>query len=136
VRQTFRIRWPSGKFWAIAVLLPLTLHPLSLELVASLSWFFPQLPEGATRLLKMMSDHDQPLWLILLSFAATPAICEELAFRGFVLTGFSRNGRTGIAISLSAIAFGVMHMIPQQVFNATLLGLVLGLIAARSGSLL
>ena len=29
-----------------------------------------------------------------------------------------------------------MHMIPQQVFNATLLGLVLGLIAARSGSLL
>ena len=136
VRQTFRLRWPGGKFLAIAALLPFTLHPLSLELVASLSWFFPQLPEGAARLMKTMSDHEQPLWLILLSFAAAPAICEELAFRGFVLTGFSRNGRTGIAICLSAVTFGVMHMIPQQVFNATLLGLVLGLIAARSGSLL
>ena len=29
-----------------------------------------------------------------------------------------------------------MHMIPQQVFNATLLGVVLGLIAIRSNSLL
>ena len=76
------------------------------------------------------------MWLILLSFAVAPAICEELAFRGFILTGFSRNGRTGIAIGLSAVTFGIMHMIPQQVFNATLLGLVLGLIAARSGSLL
>ena len=135
VRRTFRLRWPGTKFIAIAALLPFTLHPLSLELVASLSWFFPQLPEGAARLMKTMSDHEQPLWLILLSFAAAPAICEELAFRGFVLTGFSRNGRTGLAIGLSAVTFGVMHMIPQQVFNATLLGLVLGLIAARSGSL-
>jgi len=135
VRRTFRLRWPGTKFLAVAALLPLTLHPLSLELVASLSWFFPQLPEGAARLMKTMSDHEQPIWLILLSFAAAPAICEELAFRGFVLTGFSRNGRTGLAIGLSAVTFGVMHMIPQQVFNATLLGLVLGLIAARSGSL-
>jgi len=136
VRMTFRLRWPGGKFLAIAVLLPFALHPLSLELVASLSWFFPQLPEGAARLMQTMSDHEQPLWLILLSFAAAPAICEELAYRGFVLTGFSRNGRTGLAIALSAVTFGVMHMIPQQVFNATLLGLVLGLIASRSGSLL
>ncbi|MCX7422232.1 MAG: ABC transporter permease subunit [Planctomycetia bacterium] len=136
VRQTFRLRWPGWRFVVIAALLPFTLHPLSLELVASLSWFFPQLPEGAARLMKTMSDHGQPLWLILLSFAAAPAICEELAFRGFILTGFSRNGRTGLAIGISAVTFGVMHMIPQQVFNATLLGLVLGLIAARSGSLL
>lgn len=136
VRQTFRLRWPGGKFLAIAALLPLCLHPLSLELMASLSWFFPKLPDGAAQLLMTMSDREQPIWLILLSFAVAPAICEELAFRGFVLTGFSRSGRTGIAIALSAVTFGVMHMIPQQVFNATLLGLVLGLIAVRSGSLL
>jgi sodium transport system permease protein len=32
--------------------------------------------------------------------------------------------------------FGLMHMIPQQVYNAALLGLVLGLLAVKSGSLL
>jgi sodium transport system permease protein len=41
-----------------------------------------------------------------------------------------------LAVVLSSVAFGVMHMFPQQVFNATLLGLVLGLLAIRSASLL
>ncbi|HLQ46200.1 MAG TPA: CPBP family intramembrane glutamic endopeptidase, partial [Planctomycetaceae bacterium] len=136
VRQTLRVHGPHWTFLAVAAVLPFVLHPLSLELIASLQWFFPQLPEWATRSFKTMADREQPLWLILLAFAAAPAMCEELAFRGFILTGFSRNGRTGLAIALSAVTFGIMHMIPQQVFNATLLGLVLGLMAARSGSLL
>ncbi len=136
VRQSLRLWLPKWKFVAVASLLPFALHPLSLELMASMQWFFPQLPEGATRLLKAMGDREQSLPLILIALAAAPAICEELAFRGFVLTGFNRNGRTRVAICLSALAFGVMHMVPQQVFNATLLGIVLGLIALRSNSLL
>ncbi|MFM9962828.1 MAG: ABC transporter permease subunit/CPBP intramembrane protease [Planctomycetaceae bacterium] len=136
VRQTLRLYLPNWKFLAVAAVLPFVLHPLSLELMASLHWFFPQLPEGATRLLQTMSKGEQPFWLILVAFAVAPAICEELAFRGFVLTGFSRNGRTRLAIAMSALTFGAMHMIPQQVFNATLLGIVLGLIALRSNSLL
>ena len=136
VRQSLRLRLPNWKFLAIAALLPFAMHPLSLELIASLHWFFPPLPEGVARQLRAMGDGEQPLILIVIAFAAAPAICEELAFRGFILTGFSRNGRTRIAIGLSAVAFGVMHMIPQQVFNATLLGVVLGLIALRSNSLL
>lgn len=136
VRQTLRLRMPNWKFLAIAAVLPFALHPLSLELMASLHWFFPQLPEGATRLLKTMGDQEQGLWLLLIAFAAAPAICEEIAFRGFILTGFTRNGRTRLAIALSALAFGAMHMIPQQVFNGTLLGIVLGLMALRSNSLL
>src|SRR5690606_37104510 len=86
--------------------------------------------------LKIMASDDAPLWLTLLAFAVAPAVCEELAFRGFVLSGFLRSGRMWPAIALSSFAFGLMHMIPQQVFNATLLGLVLGLLAVRSGSLL
>ncbi len=136
VWRTFKLSLPNGRYLAIAVALPFALHPLSLELMASLDWFFPHLPEGASRLLKMLSDHSQPLWLIVLSFAVVPGLCEELAFRGFILTGLQRSGRNGLAIGLSALLFGVMHLIPQQVFNASLLGLVLGLIAVRSGSLL
>jgi sodium transport system permease protein len=135
-RSTLKLNWPKWRFLAVAVVLPMAMHPLCLELLASLQWFFPPLPEGAVRMLKNMGDAELPLWLILIALAAAPAICEELAFRGFVLTGFSRNRRTGLAIVLSAVAFGLMHMIPQQVFNASLLGLVLGLIAIRSNSLL
>ena len=136
VRRSLRLWLPDWRFLAIAAALPFALHPLSLELMASLHWFFPQLPEGAVRVMKAMGDGEQSLAMILVAFAVAPAICEELAFRGFVLTGFSRNGRTGLAIGMSALTFGVMHMIPQQVFNATLMGIVLGLIAIRSNSLL
>ena len=82
-----------------------------------------------------MSDENISVWYLLLVFAVTPAICEEVAFRGFILSGFSRNKRTGLAIVFSSLAFGIIHMIPQQVFNATLLGLVLGLLTIRSNSL-
>jgi sodium transport system permease protein len=83
-----------------------------------------------------MSDPDRSLWFVLLAFSLAPAVCEEVAFRGFILSGFNRNNRVWLAIGLSAAAFGLMHMIPQQVFNAALLGLVLGLLAVRSKSLL
>jgi sodium transport system permease protein len=75
----------------------------------------------------------------VLLFAAIPAVCEELAFRGFILTGLERGHRTRSAILLSALLFGFMHVLLslfQQLFNATLLGLVLGLLAVRSRSIL
>jgi len=135
VLKTLRLCFPSWRMLAAAAVLPLALHPLSLELSANLGWFFPPLPKHITDALAIMSSDQQPLWFVLLGFAVAPAICEELAFRGFILTGFSRGGRVGLAVVLSSLTFGIMHMIPQQVFNATLVGLVLGLLAVRSGSL-
>ncbi|QDT40478.1 ABC-2 family transporter protein [Gimesia alba] len=136
MRKTFRLYFPSLGFLAVGFILPFALHPLSLELAVSLDWFFPSLPEGTVAVLKSMSDPNQPIWLILLAFAFAPAVCEELAFRGFILSGFGRRGRAWLAIILSSVTFGAMHMIPQQVFNATLLGLALGMIAVYSRSLL
>ena len=76
--------------------------------------------------------------MLFRSGAVTPAICEELAFRGFMLSGLQsglqRNFWTPIVIS--SVCFGVVHMIAHQVFNAMLLGFVLGLLAVRSRSLL
>jgi sodium transport system permease protein len=73
---------------------------------------------------------------VTLAFAAAPAICEEIAFRGFMLSGFSRTGKISLAVTLSSLAFGIIHMIPQQVFNASLLGIILGMMCIRSRSLL
>ena len=135
-RKTLRLKLPTGKLLALAVLLPVILHPLAIELLTSLHEFFPQLPESARRQMAIMQDETTPLLVTLAIFALTPALCEEIAFRGFILSGFGQGGRLGVAIVLSSLAFGIIHMIPQQVFNASLLGLVLGLLAIRSGSLL
>lgn len=135
-RKTLRLKLPSLSILAAAIAMPVVLHPLAIELLSSLQSFFPQLPDSAKATLAAMSDDSIPLIVIIATFALTPAICEEIAFRGFILTGFGRGGRMGVAVVLSSVTFGIIHMIPQQVFNATLLGLVLGLLAIRSGSLL
>jgi len=136
VRRTFRLYWPRAKWLAMAVLLPLLLQPLAGTLQQSLKWFFPDLPAAFKEALAPISDPSIPLFKVIAVIALAPAVCEELAFRGFILSGFARKGRTTVAIIFSALLFGVMHMIPQQVFNAFLLGLVLALLALRSGSLL
>ncbi len=133
--KTFQIRMPEAKYLLLGLTLPFVLHPLSLELQMRLAWFFPALPEHARAALAAMGDSEIPLPLVLLAFAVAPAICEEIAFRGFILSGFRKNGRDTTAIFFSAILFGIMHMIPQQAFNAALLGLVIGLLAVRSGSI-
>jgi sodium transport system permease protein len=77
--------------------------------------------------------------LALVLFAVIPAISEEIAFRGFILRGLEYGHSARSAILLSALLFGFMHVLLslfQQLFNATLLGLVLGLLAVRSRSIL
>jgi sodium transport system permease protein len=133
--ETFRFSRPNLKMLGLAVILPCCLHPLSLELQHQLSWFFPELPPRIVEVIGAMSDDDQSLWVVLFAFAVAPAICEELAFRGFILSGFRRSHKLWPAIILSSLAFGIIHMVPQQVFNASLLGIVLALILVRGGSL-
>jgi sodium transport system permease protein len=136
LRETFRLRWPDGKTLIVAAILPFLLHPVAIEVQVSLQWFFGELPESMVEMFKPLGDDSLPLWLVLLTIAGAPAICEELAFRGFILSGLASQGRVSLAILFSSAAFGIIHMIPQQVFNAGLLGLVIAGLALRSRSLL
>jgi sodium transport system permease protein len=68
--------------------------------------------------------------------AVLPAVCEELAFRGFVLSGLRKLGSKRWAIGISAVFFGVAHGVIQQSISATALGLVIGYVAVQTGSLI
>ena len=78
----------------------------------------------------------QDLWMILLLLAVVPAVCEELAFRGFIFGGLLRQQGVLRAIVVSAILFGFAHAFLQQSITASIMGLVLGLIAWRTGGVL
>jgi sodium transport system permease protein len=137
VWRTFRLRLPNWRYLVVGCVLPLAVGPLSVALQNWLQgWFFPPLPKPVEELMNSLGEQTLPLWFVLLAMAIAPGICEELAFRGFILSGFVRSARPAVAIGLSAIAFGAFHIIPQQVFNATLVGLILGLLAIRSESLI
>ena len=137
LRATFRLRRPTLLAMGFGIGLAILAHPLTVELSQFLveHHVFPELPESAREVMTLMKAGDRSVWLLLMVFAVTPAICEELAFRGFILSGLARGGRLAIAVGISSLMFGIIHMIPQQAFNAALLGLVLGLLAIYSRSL-
>ncbi len=77
-----------------------------------------------------------PLWQVVLVVAALPAVCEELAFRGFILSGFYRPGHKWRAIVLGAVMFGLVHGMFQRTLVAGMVGVAIGFLAVQSGSIL
>ncbi len=77
-----------------------------------------------------------PTTKILLLLAVVPAVIEELAFRGFILSGLRHLGSKRQAIIWTSIFFGLAHGMIQQSINAVMLGVILGYIAVQTGSIL
>ncbi len=74
-------------------------------------------------------------WGILCIVIGAP-LTEELLFRGAVINHLFRKGYSAnSAIAWSAIIFGVFHLNPAQMPFACLLGLFLGWLYVRTGSL-
>jgi membrane protease YdiL (CAAX protease family) len=74
--------------------------------------------------------------LVLVFFlAVVPALCEELFFRGYALSGLrSALGKTG-AVVVVAIAFGMTHYSAQRFVTTAALGLLLGLLVVQYRSI-
>jgi sodium transport system permease protein len=136
--KTLRIKWPEPRYLGLAVALVVALNPIVNELRPLVESLFP-IPALIKTALGQLMSRTPGLAVSLLVFALLPAVCEEIAFRGFILSGLERQHRTRSAILLAALLFGFLHVLLslfQQLFNATLLGIVLGVLAVRSRSVL
>ncbi|MDR1670969.1 MAG: CPBP family intramembrane metalloprotease [Alistipes sp.] len=73
-------------------------------------------------------------WAILMVVLAAPVL-EELFFRGLLLETLSRKWRPWAAVLASAAVFSVVHIIPTQMVNALVIGIVWGYLYLISRSL-
>jgi len=80
--------------------------------------------------------------VILLTLAMTPAVCEELFFRGYLLGSLRPVMRPWKAILVSGLLFGAFHVITTSVLSverflpSTMMGFVLGWVCVRTSSVL
>ena len=73
----------------------------------------------------------------IIAIAVMAPLVEELLFRGAIEGHFLQTGkRPGMAILLSALIFGLIHVNPAQVPFAFCLGLVFGWLYYRTGSII
>jgi membrane protease YdiL (CAAX protease family) len=76
------------------------------------------------------------LALAVLVIGGLAPVGEELFFRGFMLTRLRQVWRAGPAIVVTALAFGLIHGEWVHGLLATGIGLYLGLVTVRSGSVI
>lgn len=73
--------------------------------------------------------------IALLCLAIVPGICEELFFRGFLLSSATTKLRPFSAVLLSAMIFGAFHFFIFRLAVTASLGIVLGVLCWRSRSI-
>jgi sodium transport system permease protein len=124
--------WPAP---LAAALLAVVLHPAVNLLQTVVMRVYPLNEEIVARIETMLAAPGS-MWTLLLVVAVMPAVCEELAFRGFILSGLRHVGHKWTAIVASSIFFAATHPIFQQSLVAFVVGLVLAYVAIQSGSIL
>jgi len=146
-RPGFQMQHASPLFYIAAAVLGCTLWPLAYD-----SIILCQHLGVATISLEAQAQHRPALLalverlrsvspvVVLLSLAVAPAIGEEFFFRGYLLGSLRGKLPAWGAIAATAAVFGLFHasmgglIAVERIVSSTLLGLVLGWICWRSGS--
>lgn len=75
------------------------------------------------------------VWSAFLVIAVTPAVCEEMLFRGMIFHSMKAKYRISTAIIAVAALFGVYHMSLVKFIPTGFLGLVLCYVVYKTGSI-
>jgi len=124
---------PRPLVWLAAPLLVLGLAAMAETLITWQSTVLP-LPPGLTGAIDTIAQLGPVLGLFLL--AVSPGVCEELLFRGAIQTGLQRDLSPRRAILLQALLFGLAHASIHRMLVTTAIGVVLGALRWRTGSVL
>jgi sodium transport system permease protein len=147
-RQTLGLRLVGFRVFGLAGLLAISLLLPLAEITVYILQHFPHLMELLAENnqlaieLKALGRSDNsmlPLATIvqyLVVLGVLPALAEELAFRGFILSGLRRRFAPGTAVVFSSFLFALYHFNVFQLIPAFVLGLVLGTLRLRTGSVL
>jgi len=124
VRETLGLRMPPWRGLLASILLGAAAWTVASGVLVRL---LPP-PESLVRALEqiLLLDHKPvPLWVLWLAIGVMPGVCEELFFRGFVMSGFRAWGKWP-AILLAAFLFALAHASIYRLLPTLWLGIVFG----------
>ena len=96
------------------------------------------LPEALLQTFDVARLFQRPPWeraLLIGAAAGLAPLCEELAFRGHLLSALRLRFRPAAAIALSALAFAGLHLDPVRLPGLVFLGALYGWMTWRAGSI-
>lgn len=130
-RKTVRLNKMHVGTYFLIPLLVLCIEPVMTVVNAVSMLFVKNYIAGAAT--QVVSGYSYPVAIGLM--ALTPAIVEELAYRGVILGNYRCSNALG-GILMSGFLFGLMHMNFNQMAYAVLLGIIFGIVVEASGSII
>ncbi len=128
------VRWPSFSVFSLVGFLLGSVPVLILSLVAVYLVALVITPD--TSLLAMYESMTTP-WAIvfIIAIGVFPGIGEELLFRGYFQRRMLQRCGPWVAIGVTSILFGLVHITPHAIALATVIGVWLGVMAWRTNSI-
>ncbi|KAB3529828.1 type II CAAX endopeptidase family protein [Alkaliphilus serpentinus] len=133
LKKTLRLNKIRVKHGFLIIAITLLIYPLAvvgnaimmllLSLLGNLN--IPELPSA--------NNTSEYLFLMIL-MAVTPGICEEVFFRGFVLSGYERLGQKK-AIIFSSVLFGIFHFNLYNLMGPIVIGVVFAYLVTITDSI-
>ncbi len=135
-----RLRPPDAGLLGLSVLGLVALMPVvqwlgTVNEQIPLPEFWRSLEQSQQDLIEQVLSGDLGLVFSLAVLALTPAICEELLFRGYVQRQAERSMGVWGGIVFTGVIFGLYHLRLSQLVPLSVLGVYLAYVTWRTGSL-
>jgi membrane protease YdiL (CAAX protease family) len=135
-RTVFRLKPVSGRVAAMSSILGFAITVLGIELDRLVNFVLP-FPEILQEKLQhtLQAESLSDWMLILLAAVIFAGVFEEMLFRGFVQNAFEQRHKPLIAIFITAILFGFVHLLPWWIVQLIFIAMFLGILAWKSDSI-
>ncbi|MCQ2426649.1 MAG: CPBP family intramembrane metalloprotease, partial [Lachnospiraceae bacterium] len=130
--KVFPIDPPKVRYFFGSLLLFGFVYSVSISVALVTQYFFPQ-AAGSTETIVEFAQSVNPA-IGILCIALIPAICEEMLFRGFILSSV-KKWKPWIAITVTGVLFGAAHLSVYRFLPVALLGCLLAYIDLKTDSL-
>ena len=140
-RAYLRIRRPDGPGLGLAALGWAVLYPAVIwtgqlnESIPMPEWLRTLEQQQVDMLEGLLLGSELSTGFLFLALAITPALCEEVLFRGYLQRQAERGWGTVASIVVVGILFGLYHLRLSQAVPLSLLGIYLGFVVWATGSL-
>lgn len=131
------IHGPRLSHVALSLLLVFAAGPFADLVVRAFKRLFPGVTLGLLETIGDAARTDGALLLLLLvSVSLVPGVAEELFFRGLVQRSLTARLGAPVGIGIASVLFGAFHVDPPQAVGAAVLGVALGFVVWRTGSVI
>lgn len=133
ISEVFNLKTPGLKEVSGGLLLSAGMFVLVLFGSSIAFRLFPGMQETEKILNKLIDTKN--IFLTVFGVALFPAVCEEMLYRGFILSGLKNSVKKKAAIILCGILFGLLHLDPYRIPFTIAVGIGLSYAAWESRSL-